>query len=90
MVSFGKLKEEDTWFELSPRQRSNIINNMLRAEAVGYIFNTILGHFEAAQRLNSMLRNNSHSLQQLLWKSGYQSLFGDMPSRYNNLIMKIN
>lgn len=60
VVSFGKLKEEDTWFELSPRQRS---------------------HFEAAQRLNSMLRNNSHSLQQLLWKSGYQSLFGDMPSR---------
>lgn len=38
-------------------------------------------HFEAAQRLNSMLRDKPHGIQQLLWKSGYQRLFGDMPDR---------
>lgn len=60
VVSFGRLEEENTWFELSPGQR---------------------GYFDAAQRLNRRLRRQSHSIQQLLWKSGYQRLFGDMPSR---------
>jgi hypothetical protein len=61
VVSFGHLTEENTWFELSPRQRN---------------------HFEAAQRLNSILRDKPHGIQQLLWKSGYQNLFGEMPSRF--------
>jgi endoplasmic reticulum-Golgi intermediate compartment protein 2 len=39
-------------------------------------------HFEAAQRLNNRLREEYHSIQQLLWKSGYDRLFGDMPGRY--------
>jgi len=38
-------------------------------------------HFFAAQRLNNMLREENHSIQQLLWKSGYQRIFGDMPKR---------
>merc|ERR1712071_517212 len=38
-------------------------------------------HFIAAQRLNSMLREKNHGIQQLLWKSGYQRIFGDMPKR---------
>lgn len=61
VVSFGHLTEENTWFELSPRQRN---------------------HFEAAQRLNNILRDKPHGIQQLLWKSGYQNLFGEMPSRF--------
>ena len=39
-------------------------------------------HFEAAQRLNSVLRDKPHGIQQLLWKSGYQRIFGDMPQRF--------
>ena len=42
---------------------------------------TQYSHFLAAQRLNSMLREKNHGLQQLLWKSGYQRIFGDMPKR---------
>lgn len=38
-------------------------------------------HFFAAQRLNNMLREKNHGIQQLLWKSGYQRIFGDMPKR---------
>ena len=61
VVSFGQLQEEDTWFELSPKQKN---------------------HFIAAQRLNSMLREKTGGIQQLLWKSGYERIFGDMPERF--------
>lgn len=61
VLSFGHLKEEDTWFELSPHQRQ---------------------HFVKAQQLNSLLREKAHGMQQLLWKGGYETIFGDIPARY--------
>lgn len=60
VLSFGHLKEEDTWFELSPHQRK---------------------HFVKAQQLNGMLREKAHGMQQLLWKGGYETIFGDIPAR---------
>ncbi|KAG8234389.1 hypothetical protein J437_LFUL015129 [Ladona fulva] len=38
-------------------------------------------HFDAISRVNTNLREESHALQDLLWRSGYSSLFGDMPPR---------
>jgi len=58
--SFGRLKEEPTWFELDTTQRI---------------------HFDEVQRLNQYLRDEYHQLQDFLWKSGYASLYGNLPER---------
>ena len=68
-MSFGQLQDEDTWFELSPRQQS---------------------HFRSAQLMNAALSDGSHSIQQLLWKSGYEQIFGNMPDRSASYILKKN
>jgi len=60
ILRFGILEEEDTWFDLSPRQRV---------------------HFDSMKHVNSYLREEFHALQDLLWKSGYNTMFGDMPPR---------
>lgn len=38
-------------------------------------------HFEGVQRVNSYLRDQFHSIHELLWRSGYTNIFGDMPQR---------
>lgn len=38
-------------------------------------------HFEGVQRVNSYLREQFHSVHDLLWRSGYTNIFGNMPSR---------
>ncbi|XP_071543328.1 endoplasmic reticulum-Golgi intermediate compartment protein 2 isoform X3 [Panulirus ornatus] len=38
-------------------------------------------HFEGVQRVNSYLREQFHSVHELLWRSGYTNIFGDMPRR---------
>ncbi|XP_046400072.1 endoplasmic reticulum-Golgi intermediate compartment protein 2 [Ischnura elegans] len=38
-------------------------------------------HFDSIQQVNSNLREESHALQDVLWRSTYLSLFGDMPPR---------
>ncbi|XP_068249423.1 endoplasmic reticulum-Golgi intermediate compartment protein 2 [Palaemon carinicauda] len=38
-------------------------------------------HFEGVQRVNSYLRDQFHSIHELLWRSGYTNIFGDMPRR---------
>lgn len=38
-------------------------------------------HFEGVQRVNSYLREQFHSIHELLWRSGYTNIFGDMPRR---------
>ncbi|TRY72158.1 hypothetical protein TCAL_00252 [Tigriopus californicus] len=58
--SFGRLKEEPTWFELDHLQRN---------------------HFEAIQTFNEYLREGSHSIQDVLWKSGQSTFFGEIPPR---------
>jgi hypothetical protein len=58
--SFGRLKEEPTWFELDRLQRK---------------------HFESIKTFNEYLREEYHSLQDLLWNSGQSSLFGELPKR---------
>ena len=58
--SFGRLKEEPTWFELDRLQRK---------------------HFESIKTFNEYLREEYHSLQDLLWNSGQSSLFGELPQR---------
>jgi len=58
--SFGRLREEPTWFELEDHQ---------------------LTHFREVETLNAYLREEYHQLQDVLWKSGYSRLYGDMPPR---------
>jgi len=58
--SFGRLREDPTWYELEEHQQI---------------------HFEEVSRLNQYLREEYHQLQDVLWKSGYSRLYGDMPSR---------
>jgi len=58
--SFGRLKEEPTWFELDRLQRK---------------------HFDSIKTFNEYLREEYHSLQDLLWNSGQSSLFGELPKR---------
>ncbi|KAK4306375.1 hypothetical protein Pmani_021794 [Petrolisthes manimaculis] len=38
-------------------------------------------HFEGVQRVNSYLREQFHSIHEILWRSGYTNIFGDMPRR---------
>ncbi|XP_076035126.1 endoplasmic reticulum-Golgi intermediate compartment protein 2 [Oratosquilla oratoria] len=38
-------------------------------------------HFEGIQRVNNYLRDQFHSIHEILWRSGYTNIFGDMPSR---------
>ncbi|XP_071450259.1 endoplasmic reticulum-Golgi intermediate compartment protein 2 [Hetaerina americana] len=38
-------------------------------------------HFDAIKKVNTNLREESHALQDVLWRSTYLSLFGDMPPR---------
>ena len=59
--TFGRLKEENTWFELDRVQRQ---------------------HFESIQLFNGYLREESHALHHVLWKSGSGNLYGDLPERY--------
>lgn len=38
-------------------------------------------HFESIQTFNEYLREEYHSIQDLLWKSGHGALYGDIPER---------
>lgn len=58
--TFGRLRDEPTWFELEEHQQT---------------FFTEMG------RLNAYLREEYHQLQDILWKSGFQRLYGEMPGR---------
>ena len=59
--SFGRLKEDPTWFELDHLQRK---------------------HFDAIQMFNGYLREEYHAVQDLMWKSGQDSFYGDIPQRW--------
>ena len=48
-LSYGRLKEEPTWFDLDRWQRK---------------------HFESIKAVNEYLREEYHSLQDVLWNSG--------------------
>ncbi|KAJ9598088.1 hypothetical protein L9F63_026807, partial [Diploptera punctata] len=54
------LEQEETWFELTPKQRL---------------------YFDGMRQVNSYLREEFHAIQELLWRSGQSTLFGDMPAR---------
>lgn len=38
-------------------------------------------HFDGMRQVNSYLREEFHAIQELLWRSGQSTLFGDMPRR---------
>lgn len=38
-------------------------------------------HFDGMRHVNSYLREEFHAIQELLWRSGQATLFGDMPKR---------
>lgn len=38
-------------------------------------------HWDSLKQVNTYIRHEFHSLQDLLWKSGFQSLFGELPVR---------
>lgn len=38
-------------------------------------------HFDGMRQVNSYLREEFHAIQELLWRSGQATLFGDMPKR---------
>lgn len=58
--SFGRLKEDPTWFELDRLQRQ---------------------HFDAVKTFNEYLREEYHSISDLMWKSGQSNFYGDLPER---------
>jgi len=58
--SFGRLREDNAWYELEDHQAI---------------------YFEEVSRLNEYLREEYHQLQDVLWKSGFNRLYGDMPAR---------
>ncbi|XP_041969920.1 endoplasmic reticulum-Golgi intermediate compartment protein 2 [Aricia agestis] len=60
VYSFGELREEDTWFELSQEQQDA---------------------FDAVKHLNSYLREEYHSIYQLMWKRGHESIRATIPER---------
>lgn len=41
-------------------------------------------HFDGMRQVNSYLREEFHAIQELLWRSGQSTLFGDMPKRTVN------
>ncbi len=57
---FGRLKEENTWFELDRLQRK---------------------HFDAVQSMNHYLREEYHNVAELMWRSGRDKFYGDLPKR---------
>ncbi|CAG2054267.1 unnamed protein product [Timema podura] len=61
VLQFGRLEQEDTWFELCPEQKL---------------------HFDGVRHVNSYLREEFHAIQELLWKTGQNTLFGELPKRY--------
>ena len=62
--SFGRLQEDDTWFELDSIQRQ---------------------HFNSVRDFNEYLREEYHAVQDLMWRSGQSSFYGDLPQRRTNL-----
>nr|CAD7568271.1 unnamed protein product [Timema californicum] len=60
VLQFGRLEQEDTWFELCPEQKL---------------------HFDGVRHVNSYLREEFHAIQELLWKTGQNTLFGELPKR---------
>jgi len=38
-------------------------------------------HFDGMRHVNSYLREEFHAIQELLWRSGQATLFGDLPKR---------
>ena len=58
--TFGRLKEENTWFELDRLQRQ---------------------HFDSIKMFNAYLREEFHAIHHLLWKSGSNALYGELPER---------
>ena len=58
--TFGRLKEENTWFELDRLQRT---------------------HFDSIKMFNAYLREEFHAIHHLLWKSGSNALYGELPER---------
>jgi hypothetical protein len=38
-------------------------------------------YFDGMRHVNSYLREEFHAIQELLWRSGQSTLFGDMPKR---------
>lgn len=46
-------------------------------------------HFDGMRQVNSYLREEFHAIQELLWRSGQSTLFGDMPKRLAQVSKKI-
>lgn len=42
-------------------------------------------HFEEIQAVNSYLREEYHSIQEIMWKTGRSRFYGDIPERYVSL-----
>ena len=59
--TFGRLKEENSWFELDHIQRK---------------------HFDSVQLFNGYLREEFHAIHHVLWTSGSNAIYGDLPDRY--------
>ena len=59
--TFGRLKEENSWFELDHIQRK---------------------HFDSIQLFNGYLREEFHAIHHVLWTSGSNAIYGDLPERY--------
>ena len=59
--TFGRLKEENSWFELDHIQRK---------------------HFDSVQLFNGYLREEFHAIHHVLWTSGSNAIYGDLPERY--------
>ena len=60
--TFGRLKEENSWFELDHIQRK---------------------HFDSIQLFNGYLREEFHAIHHVLWTSGSNAIYGDLPERYD-------
>jgi hypothetical protein len=45
-------------------------------------------HFDGMRQANSYLREEFHAIQELLWRSGQATLFGDMPKRSAQIFHK--
>ena len=58
--TFGKLLEEDVYFDLSNNQRN---------------------YFNMVQRVNSYVKEEYHSVHNILWTSGFLSASSNMPKR---------
>ena len=74
--TFGRLREEPTWWELDSAQR-------IHFDEVSFLHKSgfQLTLYPQVQRLNQYLREEYHQLQDILWSSGFSKLYADLPER---------